>query len=802
MIGVRRTKVLREIWWFKARTILVVLAIAVGVGSFGLIGAGRAILERDMQNGFAGTQPAHAVLSLAPFDEGLVERVVHMAGITAAEGRRAATARLAVAGDTWVTLELQAARDWSALTISEVVPEPGSPAHPPRDAILLERSSARQFGLAVGQTARVRTPDGQERDLTIAGLVRDQAITPSNINTTTAFGYVALETLATLDEPREYNRLYLRLAGSPAAWPEVELAVTRVARDIARDGVAVYSTSIPRPGKPPLRDTMNGVLFILEAMGVLTLALSGFLIVNVMWAVITRQIPQIGILKSLGGRRGQIVRLYLEMVLIFGVLALLLALPIAQAGAYGLATGIGGTLNISIASVGLPPETLIALALAALLVPALAALFPILTGARITIREAISNHPEGKRQKVKGKRVASNFFTFYLLPFALLPCLLLLSVRNTFRRIGRLMLTLAALSLAGAMFIAVLGVRQSLQQTGVAMQAETNYDVDVSFAQPYPVGDILRAARATPGVTDAEAWGVGDARRVFGSDRLGGSMLLIGLPPNTRMALPSVTNGRWLQPGDADVLFVNADALDLLQNAAVGQALSLRAGDKDTEWQLVGASARGFVPIAYVPYAAFERAVGLKGYAGRLVVRASGGAPEEQRVVQAALLDRLDQAGMKINRSSTTADNRRTIAANLDIIAIMLLAMVALVALVGGLGLASTMSINVLERTREIGVLRALGAKTPVVRRVVLVEGLVIGLVSAIVGTIGSLPLGMWLAGELGPRILYHPLDFVFSWTGAALWLVIVGAIAVVASLIPAQSAARLTIRETLAYDG
>jgi putative ABC transport system permease protein len=324
----------------------------------------------------------------------------------------------------------------------------------------------------------------------------------------------------------------------------------------------------------------------------------------------------------------------------------------------------------------------------------------------------------------------------------------------------------------------------------------------VSFAQPYPVGDILRAARATPGVTDAEAWGVGDARRVFGSDRLGGSMLLIGLPPNTRMALPSVTNGRWLQPGDADVLFVNADALDLLQNAAVGQALSLRAGDKDTEWQLVGASARGFVPIAYVPYAAFERAVGLKGYAGRLVVRASGGAPEEQRVVQAALLDRLDQAGMKINRSSTTADNRRTIAANLDIIAIMLLAMVALVALVGGLGLASTMSINVLERTREIGVLRALGAKTPVVRRVVLVEGLVIGLVSAIVGTIGSLPLGMWLAGELGPRILYHPLDFVFSWTGAALWLVIVGAIAVVASLIPAQSAARLTIRETLAYDG
>jgi len=802
VIGVRRTKVLREIWLFKARTALVVLVIAVGVGAFGLMGAGRTILERDMQNGFAASSPAHAVLSLAPFTSGLVERVALMPGVAAAEGRRALTAQLALPNGTWVPLELQAAPDWGALRISRVIAEPGSPAQPAKDAVLLERTTAGQFGLAAGQRVHVRMPDGTEATLSIAGLVSDQAIMPSNIDITTAYGYIARETLTTLKQPRDYNRLYLRLAGSSAAWSDIEPAVTRIARTIQNQGLAIYNISIPRPGKPPLWDSMTGILFILGTMGVLTLALSGVLIINVMSAVVTRQIPQIGVIKSLGGRRGQIMWLYLQMVLVFGALGLLLALPIALGGAYGLATGIGETLNTSIVSFGLPIPTLITLAIVALLVPALASLAPITTGARITIREAISGQPEGKRKKAKGTTGRASLFAFHLVPLRLLPVLLLLSIRNTFRQTGRVALTLVALSLAGAMFIGVLGVRQSLQATALAMQAESNYDVEVDFTHTYPSGDLLRAARHTPGVLDAEAWGIGSARRVFGPNRLSGSMLLVGLPPGTRMSLPSVIAGRRLQPGDTGMLFVNADALDLLQGAGVGQLVTLRAGGEDRVWRIVGVSARGFVPIAYIPYADFERAVGVSGYAGRLVVRSAGSAPEEQQAVQGRLLAQLDRSGLEVERSSTTAESRRSVAANLDIIAILLLSMVALVALVGGLGLASTMSINVLERTREIGVLRALGAKSPVVRRVVVVEGVLIGVASAAIGTIAGAPFGAWLAATLGPLILYHPLDFMFWWPGAALWLMIVVVIALAASLAPAQAAARLTIRETLAYDG
>lgn len=795
MIGVRRTKVLREIWQFKARTALVVLVIALGVGAFGLMRAGRAILERNMLGGFAATEPAHAVLSLAPFDRGLVRKVAQLPGVAAAEGRSALSGQLALAPDTWVALELQAG-DWGGLAISRLTPEPGSPAQPPDGGILLERTSAQQFGLRVGQALRVRMPGGQEYALTVAGLVSDQAITPSNIDITTAYGYIARSTLSTLDQPREFNRLYLRLAGSPGAWAAIEPAVTQVARSIERDGLAVSNISIPRPGRPPLWDSMNGVLFILGTMGLLTLGLSALLIVNVMWAVVTRQIPQIGVIKSLGGRPGQIMRLYLEMVLIFGALGLLLALPIALGGAYGLVTGMGSTLNVSVTSFSMPPATLALMIAAALLVPPLAALMPIVSGARMTIREAIAGRPE---RPATARRPGQGLLDRLS---ARLPALLLLSIRNTFRRKGRVALTLVALSLAGAMFVATLGVRESLQSTVSAMQAESNYDVVVDFEQPYLAGDMLRAARRTPGVREAEAWGVASARPVFGHDRLAGSIALIGVPPGTTLSSPSVIAGRRLAPGDTNTLFVNADALELLENAAIGQPITLRIGAEDRVWRVVGVSARGFVPVAYVPLAEFERAVGRAGYAGRLVVRTADSSPAGQRAAEARLLAQLDRFGLEVSRSSVTAESRQSVAANLDIIAILLLSMVGLVALVGGLGLASTMSINVLERTREIGVLRSLGAQAPVVRRVVLVEGLVIGLASAAIGTLGAVPLGAWLAATLGPLILYHPLEFVFSWSGAALWLLLVAVIAVAASLAPAQAAARLTIRETLAYDG
>jgi putative ABC transport system permease protein len=351
------------------------------------------------------------------------------------------------------------------------------------------------------------------------------------------------------------------------------------------------------------------------------------------------------------------------------------------------------------------------------------------------------------------------------------------------------------------MFIAILGIRQSLYQAVAEIQGAFNYDVGVIFDRPYPATQIGAEALKVDGVSTVETWAIADGRIVFGADRLSGSIVMQGVPSDTRMAAPGVIKGRWLQPQDSYALFVNSDFLALSPDLGVGSKVKLRFGDVDQEWTIVGVSARGIAPMAYGHYDDVAATVGWKDLANGLVLATVSSAPAYQSRVQSDLTERLAQAGLQVTSSDTTAQKKDSSAAQLDSMIILLMSMMILVALVGGLGLAITMSLNVLERTREIGILRSLGAQNGVVRRVVVVEALVIGLASWMAAIPLSIPLAVFLGNALGMSLLARPLDYIFSVPAVLLWLAMVVIIAAMASALPAQNAARLTIRDAIAYE-
>jgi len=166
-----------------------------------------------------------------------------------------------------------------------------------------------------------------------------------------------------------------------------------------------------------------------------------------------------------------------------------------------------------------------------------------------------------------------------------------------------------------------------------------------------------------------------------------------------------------------------------------------------------------------------------------------------------ALEKRLKESGIKVNQSMTKDVLASSWAGQFDFLIAFPLTMAAMTALIGGLGLAGMMSLNVMERTREIGVMRSIGAADGMISGVVVTEGLLIGVISWALAVPFSIPMSLVFNAMLGETFFDQPLDFVFSPFGPIAWLAIVVIVSVISSLLPAYRATKMSVRETLAYE-
>ena len=134
-----RIKTWRDLWLYRARTALVVIAIAVGVAAGGVATTSLIVLRRDLREGYAATNPAHAILDVSYMNEGLAEQVADLPEVDGAEIRRATSARLILDGEAR-PLQLATLPDFAATTIALLRPEAGATVPPPEGALLLELS--------------------------------------------------------------------------------------------------------------------------------------------------------------------------------------------------------------------------------------------------------------------------------------------------------------------------------------------------------------------------------------------------------------------------------------------------------------------------------------------------------------------------------------------------------------------------------------------------------------------------------------------------------------------------------------
>jgi putative ABC transport system permease protein len=273
---------------------------------------------------------------------------------------------------------------------------------------------------------------------------------------------------------------------------------------------------------------------------------------------------------------------------------------------------------------------------------------------------------------------------------------------------------------------------------------------------------------------------------------------IIAPPANSPLITqPPVNEGRWLsEDGQSELVITTQIGLDHPE-FAVGDEILLHISGRAARFVIVGKLTwvEGN-PIAYASYTSIAALLDEAGRARTYRVTTRSSEPSVQEQVGAAALGALGRAGYTAV-VTTGAAGRGSVASGADLIAIGLMVMALLTAAVGAVGLASTMGVNVLERTREIGVMRAIGE----IRRVVVAEGMTVGVSSWVVALGLSFPLGRLMCHGVGSALLNRPLDYEIDILGIWVWLALVLLVSAAASLGPAANAARLAVRDALAYE-
>lgn len=768
---------------------IALIGLVLMLGTAGVVAAlnARAVLEREIAASYAAAKSPDLALWFDRVDAPLLAEVSAFPGVAAVDARRVAGTRVEGPGGTWIPTRLLVVRDFADQRTGLVHQHEGT--WPAKDGgILIEQSSLPLLAAKVGEPLRIRTPGGGFATLPITGIVHDTAVAPST-QERIIYAYLTSASAALIGQNPDLDVLVVRMEDRSNGGAEL-------ANDL-RDALTKKNLAPARvealPFGHPHAALMNAMLRVLGVMAVMAFTCSAALAAFVVSLWMKREVRQVGIMKTIGARSHQLAGQYLALVAPLVVVATLLALPLGALAGNLLVSYYETNLNIDVVNRAAPSGLLLAEILCALGVPLVAMTLPIVRAARMTAREAI--HDPGITAQTAPRTLAAKLvkvpghrqWTFAL--------------RNTFRRPWRLALTLLALASGGALLLTSCNLYESLMNVVDLSLAEQGHDIEVTLPRAIPAGRLESLAHALPGVAIAEAWrraGVGlvTAKEAGELGREPHRFALTGYPPGTRLLKMPAKEGRWPAPAETDAVVITRFVQNQVPSLKVGGTVTLQTRDRQTKVRIVGLVDEIVTPMIYASFATYETIAGPGENSSDLRVKTSA----QPEAVVPALDEAFLDARIYVGQIQTRA-NRREVLDEHFLVVTAVANMVALAAsLVGAIALAAFASLNVLERAREIGVIRTLGATPRQVTAIFLAESGAIAGLSAVLAVIISIFATSALNDLTSRQLLQVAVPLVVStsglaWLGSGAFLVMLGVGLPVARML------RMSVRDALAYE-
>ena len=224
-----------------------------------------------------------------------------------------------LAGGSWQSALLFAVPDFEGTRVGRLRRDAGP--WPTTDGdVAIEHSSLSVAGVSLGDPVSVAVANGEAVPLRTTGIVRDVELAPGWMEHV-VYAFVTPATLARLGLPSTLDELRIAVRDRNPTQDDVRRVAYRVKTALEAAGHRVSNVDVPVPGEHIHAAQMDSLLYTQGAFGVLALVVCGFLVVNLIAAMLAGQVREIGVMKTLGADARDLTRMYLVFAAALGVCA-------------------------------------------------------------------------------------------------------------------------------------------------------------------------------------------------------------------------------------------------------------------------------------------------------------------------------------------------------------------------------------------------------------------------------------------------------------------------------------------------
>jgi putative ABC transport system permease protein len=771
----------------RSRTLFAAATLALAVASIGIFALppvmGRA-MQAEVQNG----KLADLTVYMSPLrlDRSELTRLRSLPNVRAAEPRSGYGTTVYI-GARRAPAVVYGVTDFGRQQVDVVRVSSG--AAPRGNEVLSERQNSNQGLLRVGRgdTLQVDAESGMTLPLRVSGVGRNLPGGKQVVDDDRIVLYASPGTVAMLSGVTGYDSLHVRLDDtSPRAVAVTTAAIRRELTSVPGFRGFTWLPDVRAPGDWPGKHDFDSFTKFFYVITLLALLSALVLIANTMTTLVAEQTPEIAAMKALGARRRQIVLVYVKTALLLGAVGTVAGLVLGILISNALVRYLGSTFYGVDVGFGVDARVVAVSAVVGLVAPALAALPAIRRAVRLPLREAL---------EATGSAIGSEDAGDALLRrVRFLPRAFQIGLRNVGRRRRRSLATAVMVALAVGNLLAVLGLAAGVSGTTHVEWRDHGEDVKLLV---HGDASTERVIRATPGVAAVEPMFVA-AIRYDGKDGY------IWAVRRATMFRYRIVDGRWYTAGED-----RGKARVAVLERNLARATGTHVGDRVRVDTSNGPLALRVIGIAanqqengtafFVPHATMRAFLGTTAAAGDdYWVRTTSHDHAFVDRTTTRIEDALGAAGFDVGteveyvaEANNVADNR-TVTTTVTVLGFLIVA-------ISMVGLANAITMSVIERTREIGILRTIGARGRDVRRIFAAESVAIALVGWLLG----IPVGYLLDRFLVFMVkevvnVQIPVTFPLANVGLALIGTVV--LALLITLLPIRRAVRYRPGAALRY--